>query len=101
MFIRDEGRGTLLTDVPEFCTSEPKDQQDCVTSLKSGGPECVSLHLISYIKSFLRNDDAVIVRTSDFVVPRLTRTGEMVIRKVTTTLHSTILYTTPQTSTAQ
>ena len=48
MFIRDEGRGTLLTDVPEFCTSEPKDQQDCVTSLKSGGPECVSLHLIDH-----------------------------------------------------
>ena len=43
MFIRDEGRGTLLTDVPELCTSDPRDQQDCVTSVKSGGPECVSV----------------------------------------------------------
>ena len=41
MFIRDEGRGTLLTDVPEFCTSEPRDNQECVTSLKTGGPNCV------------------------------------------------------------
>lgn len=40
MFIRDEGRGTLLTDVPEFCTSEPGDNQECVTSLKTGGPNC-------------------------------------------------------------
>ncbi|XP_073258461.1 beta-1,3-glucosyltransferase-like [Porites lutea] len=45
MFIRDEGRGTLLTDVPELCTSDPKDQQDCVTSVKSGGPECGDLSL--------------------------------------------------------
>ncbi|KAJ7387327.1 fucose metabolic process [Desmophyllum pertusum] len=45
MFIRDEGQGTLLTDVPEFCTSEPVDQQECVTSLKSGGPECGELSL--------------------------------------------------------
>lgn len=43
MFIRDGGKGTLLTDVPEFCTSEPTDKQECVTSLKSGGPDCVSL----------------------------------------------------------
>ncbi|XP_078361021.1 beta-1,3-glucosyltransferase-like [Oculina patagonica] len=43
MFIRDEGQGTLLTDVPEFCTSEPTDKQECVTSLKSGGPDCGEL----------------------------------------------------------
>ena len=43
MFIRDEGRGTLLTDVPELCTSDPRDQPDCVTSVKRGGPECVSV----------------------------------------------------------
>ena len=43
MYIRNEGQGTLLTDVPEFCTSEPTDKQECVTSLKSGGPDCVSL----------------------------------------------------------
>lgn len=46
MFIRDEGKGTLLTDVPEFCTSEPTSKQECVTSLKSGGPDCVSLYWI-------------------------------------------------------
>ena len=42
MFIRDEGRGTLLTDVPEFCTNQAKYLRECVTSLKSSGPECVS-----------------------------------------------------------
>ncbi|CAH3110993.1 unnamed protein product [Porites lobata] len=45
MFIRDEGRGTLLTDVPELCTSDPRDQPDCVTSVKRGGPECGDLSL--------------------------------------------------------
>lgn len=42
MFIRDEGRGTLLTDVREFCTNQAKYLRECVTSLKSSGPECVS-----------------------------------------------------------
>ncbi|XP_068678836.1 beta-1,3-glucosyltransferase-like isoform X2 [Montipora foliosa] len=45
MFIRDEGRGTLLTDVPEFCTSQLKDQRDCVTSLISSAPECGDISL--------------------------------------------------------
>ena len=44
MFIREDGEGTLLTDVPEFCSSEPTSKQECVTSLKSGDPDCVSLH---------------------------------------------------------
>ena len=52
MFIRDEGRGTLLTDVPEFCTSQLKDQRDCVTALISSAPECVSLYN-SFPVSFL------------------------------------------------
>lgn len=45
MFIREDGKGTLLTDVPEFCTSEPTSKQECVTSLKSGGPDCGDLSL--------------------------------------------------------
>ncbi|XP_067034034.1 beta-1,3-glucosyltransferase-like [Acropora muricata] len=45
MFIRDEGRGTLLTDVPEFCTNQAKDLRECVTSLKSSDPECGDLSL--------------------------------------------------------
>ncbi|KAK2574339.1 Beta-1 [Acropora cervicornis] len=45
MFIRDEGRGTLLIDVPEFCTNQAKDLRECVTSLKSSGPECGDLSL--------------------------------------------------------
>ncbi|CAH3110996.1 unnamed protein product [Porites lobata] len=45
MFIRYAGRGTLLTDVPELCTSDPRDQHDCVTSVKGGGPECGDLSL--------------------------------------------------------
>ena len=43
MFIRYAGRGTLLTDVPELRTTDPRDQQHCVTSVKGGGPECVSV----------------------------------------------------------
>ena len=53
MFIREDGKGTLLTDVPEFCTSEPTINQECVTSLKSSGPDCVSLHSIhTYFMGF-------------------------------------------------
>ena len=46
MFIRDEGKGVLLTDVPEFCTSsqETSESTECVTAFNSAPPSCVRLH---------------------------------------------------------
>ncbi|EDO41359.1 predicted protein [Nematostella vectensis] len=35
MFIRNEGEGTLLTDVPELCTTLPGTQEHCATSYNS------------------------------------------------------------------
>ena len=42
MYIRDEGKGTLLTDVPEFCNTKPDDKSVCVASIDSAPPDCVS-----------------------------------------------------------
>ena len=56
MFIRDDGKGTLLTDVREFCTSEATSKQECVTSLKRGGPDCVSLQSL-FLLIGVENDD--------------------------------------------
>jgi hypothetical protein len=42
MFVHDQGKGVQLTDVPEFCTSPPGDNDDCVTSFLDSSASCVS-----------------------------------------------------------
>ncbi|CAB4020202.1 beta-1,3-glucosyltransferase isoform X1, partial [Paramuricea clavata] len=40
MFVHDQGKGVQLTDVPEFCTSPPGDNDDCVTSFLDSSASC-------------------------------------------------------------
>ena len=42
MFIRDGGGGAQLTNVREFCTLPPGDNDDCVTSFLDSSASCVS-----------------------------------------------------------
>ena len=42
MFIHDKGKGVELTDVHEFCTLSPGDNEDCVTSFYDSSASCVS-----------------------------------------------------------
>ena len=42
MFIHDKGKGVELTDVHEFCTTPPGDDDDCVTSFSDSSASCVS-----------------------------------------------------------
>ena len=42
MFVHDGGKGVQLSDVREFCTSSPGDDDDCVTSFFDSSASCVS-----------------------------------------------------------
>mgnify|MGYP001794243189 CR=1 FL=1 len=42
MYIRNEGKGTLLTNVPEFCNTQPDETSNCVTNIDKWQPDCVS-----------------------------------------------------------
>ncbi|XP_028400737.1 beta-1,3-glucosyltransferase-like isoform X2 [Dendronephthya gigantea] len=45
MFIHDKGKGAELTDVREFCTSSPGDNDDCVTSFYDSSASCGEVDL--------------------------------------------------------
>jgi hypothetical protein len=42
MFVHDGGKGVQLSDIREFCTSPPGDDDDCVTSFFDSSASCVS-----------------------------------------------------------
>ena len=50
MYIRDEGKGVLLTDVPEFCIGTKSEETlECVTTFDSSPPDCVRADWFSLI----------------------------------------------------
>lgn len=42
MFIHNKGKGVELTDVSEFCTTRPGEDDKCVTSFFDSSASCVS-----------------------------------------------------------
>ena len=41
MFIYNDGKGIELSDVPEFCTTHPGEDDQCVTSFNDSSASCV------------------------------------------------------------